>query len=147
MQNTISFGRVPLASPEGWGSSLLLLALLHVSMEGPFVDSCQASKKGMGIYFTLVFILEEMSGKWSGPYRHSLWCILCHHTSTLVCDVLAWKRGQKLCHRENGSHVAKTRGLDYTYAGAKRSAMIYWRNTITYLLSPLLQKCFLHIKI
>ena len=114
--------------------------------------SCQASEKGMGIYFTWVFIPEEMSGKWCGQwpmphYGHSLWCVLHHHTLMLLCDVLVWKNRQKPHHGENGGRVAKTGGLDNAYTSAKRSAMIYRRNTITYLLIPLLQKCFVRIKI
>ena len=50
---------------------------------------------------------------------------------------------------ENGGHIAKTGGLDYTFAGAKRSAMIYLGNTVThvlcevviYFISPLSSFC------
>ena len=95
-------------------------------------------KKGMGMHFTLVFILEEMSGKWHGqwpvpPYGHSLWCILCHYTLMSVHDIPAWKHGWNLHHEENGGCIAKTRDLDYAYAGTKRSAAIYRGNTVTYV--------------
>ena len=82
--------------------------------EGPFVHSCQQSKKGMRISFTQVFILEEIPGKWHGwwlvpPYRLLLWCALHHHAPTSVQNV------------------------DSALAGAKRSALHYRENTVTHI--------------
>ena len=45
--------------------------------------------------------------------------------STSVHDILVWKHGWKLHHKEIGSYVTKTRDLGYAHAGAKRSAIPY----------------------
>ena len=99
--------------------------------EGPFVHGCQASKKAQGYELHTFLYWRRTSDKWRGwwpipPSGHSLWCILRHHMSTSVCDVTAWKCRRKPHHGEDGGCVTKTRGLNYTYATARRSAMIYW---------------------